>query len=135
MANLVTCRNHYAMTLSQYTLRKERSLSVYFITYLVVISTKTYTFLASTSLLIICDKNRWSLSKVGFFERVENVKKLYQLIHLISLFCHNVSINSHSQLSASSKKNTHSTSHCKHVEQCHIWGDKTRAAYMLFGYV
>ena len=26
--------------------------------------------------------------------------------------------------------NTHSTSRCKHAEQCHIWGDKTRATYM-----
>ena len=33
------------------------------------------------------------------------------------------------------EENTPSTSHCKYVEQFHIWGDKTRAAHMLFGYV
>ena len=58
-----------------------------------------------------------------------------RFIHLIWRFYYNVSVNSYSQLSAYSKGNTHSTSRCKHVEQCHIWGDKTRAAYMSFGYV
>ena len=58
-----------------------------------------------------------------------------RVIHLIWRFYYNVSVNSHSQLSAYSKGNAHSTSRCKHVEQCHIRGDKTRAAYMSFGYV
>ena len=58
-----------------------------------------------------------------------------RFIHLIWRFYYNVSVNSHSQLSVYSKGNTHSTYRCKHVEQCHIWGDKTRAAYMSFGYV
>ena len=29
------------------------------------------------------------------------------------------------------KLSTHKMSRCKHVQQCHIWGDKTRAAYMI----
>ena len=70
IANPVTCRDHYAMTISQQTLRKERSLSVYFMTYFVVILIKNFTSHASTSLLIICDKTsgkkRLSLSKIIF---------------------------------------------------------------------
>ena len=58
------------MTISQQTLRKERSLSVYFMTYFVVILIKNFTSHASTSLLIICDKTsgkkRLSLSKIIF---------------------------------------------------------------------
>ena len=38
------------MTISQQTLRKERSFSIFFMTYLVVIPTKTYTSLVSTYL-------------------------------------------------------------------------------------
>ena len=72
---------------------------------------------------------------------VENVKKLYHaslLTHDLFtwlMIYNNASINSHSQLSAYSKE-THTMSRCKHVpEQCHVWGDKTGAVYMLFGYV
>ena len=54
-----------------------------------------------------------------------------RFIHLNQRFYYKASVTCHSQLSAYSKGNTHSTSHCKHVEQCHIWGNKTRAAYML----
>ena len=42
--------------------------------------------------------------QIGFLERVENVKRLCQLIHLISRFCYNASLNYRPELSASSKK-------------------------------
>ena len=68
MANFVICRDHFAMTISQQTLRKERSLSVYFKTYFMVIPTKTYTSLLSTSSLVIWDKTatkkHWSHPKI-----------------------------------------------------------------------
>ena len=51
-----------------------------------------------------------------------------RFIPLIQQFCYFASIDSHSQLSAYSKE-THPTSRCKHVEQCHIWDDKTRDTY------
>ena len=52
-------------------------------------------------------------------------------IYFLVRFCYYTPINSLSQLS----QKKHITSPCKHVEQHHIWGDKTRAAYMRFGYV
>ena len=58
MANLVIFWDHYVMTISQYTLHKKRSFSVFFITYFVVIPTKTYISLVSTlsTYLSIYDK-------------------------------------------------------------------------------
>ena len=56
IANPVTCRDHYAMTISQQTLRKERSLSVYFMTYFVVILIKKLYFPRINIIIIICDK-------------------------------------------------------------------------------
>ena len=58
-----------------------------------------------------------------------------RFIRLIQQFCCYTSVDSHSQLSAYQLKETHSTFRCKHVEQRHMWDDKTRAAYRLLSYV
>ena len=70
LANFVIFRDHYAMTISQQTLRKERSFSVFFITYFVVISTKTNTSLVSTYLyprMIKLRRKSYNLSQKSLF--------------------------------------------------------------------
>ena len=59
------------MSISQYTLQKERTLSANFNTYLVIILTKTYTSHVSTLLssfpVKMAAKKRWILLKIWFF--------------------------------------------------------------------
>ena len=83
IANPVTCQDHYAMTISQQTLRKERSLSVYFMTYFVVILIKNFTFHASTSLLSFVIKLRRrsvDLSPKSFFWSSKQPFAIYFLL-------------------------------------------------------
>ena len=83
IANPVTCRDHYAMTISQQTLRKERSLSVYFMTYFVVILIKKLHFPRINIIIIICDKTNDNndLSPKSF---LQSSKKLFAIYFLLT---------------------------------------------------
>ena len=88
LANFVIFRDHYAMTISQQTLRKERSFSVFFITYFVVISTKTNTSLVSTYLyprMIKLRRKSYNLSQKSLFGRQNNLSP-YVPLQRVTMF-------------------------------------------------
>ena len=75
MANFVICGDHYAMTISQWTSRKERSLSVYYIKYFVVIVKKLTLPLYQHyiyPLMVRLRREPVDLSPKWFFGRIHN---------------------------------------------------------------
>ena len=73
-------RDHYEMSISQQILRKEGTLSVDFNTYLMIISTKTYTSHVSILLSSVSDKTAAKsaeLSRKSFFWTLRRLFAMY----------------------------------------------------------